>query len=260
MREIFGYVEKTKFETFSITHIIFIIALIILAVLIIVLTKNKNEKQRKVFRYWFAGALLVIELSHHIWKLAGGIYDITRNLPIHLCGVIIFLAIIMLINKNQTLYEIVYFLGIGGALQAILTPDTMYNFPHWMVFQGFLAHGGIIISALYMTFVENMRPKNAFSLVKIAILANIYVATVYFINMALDANYMLLMGPLENPTLVDILVDIFGEPPAHIIGLELIGAVTVLILYAPWFVKDMVEKYSKSSEKNKESVSVNPSK
>jgi hypothetical integral membrane protein (TIGR02206 family) len=256
MEEIFGHVQKTKFNTFSPAHFGFIIGLIIIAVLIIVLTKNKTEKQRRIFRYCFAGALFLIEISHHIWKLAGGIYDITRNLPIHLCGVIIFLAIIMLINKNQTLYEIVYFLGIGGAMQAIITPDTLYNFPHWIVFQAFLAHGGIVISALYMTFVEDMRPKSAFSLLKIALLANIYVVAVYFLNVALDANYMLLMGPLENPTLVNLLVDIFGKPPAHIIGLELIGAVTVLILYAPWFVKNMVEKYSTDTQKDKDSVFV----
>jgi len=65
----------------------------------------------------------------------------------------------MLVSKNYLVYEFAYFLGIGGALQALFTPDLgIYGYPHYRFFQTFISHGLIFTSAIYMTTVEGFRP------------------------------------------------------------------------------------------------------
>ena len=65
----------------------------------------------------------------------------------------------MLIFKNYTIYEFAYFMGIGGAIQALMTPDIgIYGFPHFRFFQTFISHGLLVTSAIYLTIVEGMRP------------------------------------------------------------------------------------------------------
>ncbi|GAB4481644.1 MAG: hypothetical protein OHK0031_03670 [Anaerolineales bacterium] len=38
-------------------------------------------------------------------------------------------------GEGIAIYELLYFMGIGGALQALLTPDVgIYGFPHYRYF------------------------------------------------------------------------------------------------------------------------------
>ena len=59
-----------------------------------------------------------------------GTWSIQEHLPLHACSVLIWLAGLMLIRKDYRIYEFAYLMGIGGALQALLTPDIgIYGFP-----------------------------------------------------------------------------------------------------------------------------------
>ncbi|MGA2504702.1 MAG: hypothetical protein ABSG01_11490 [Anaerolineales bacterium] len=65
----------------------------------------------------------------------------------------------MLIFKIYPIYEFVYFIGIGGAMQALLPPDTgIYGFPHYRIFQTMVSHGLLITSGICMTTVKGFRP------------------------------------------------------------------------------------------------------
>ena len=48
---------------------------------------------------------------------------IASDLPLHMCGFSVFATSWALLTRNQTVFELSYFWGFGGALQAILTPD-----------------------------------------------------------------------------------------------------------------------------------------
>ncbi|MBI5829406.1 MAG: TIGR02206 family membrane protein [Chloroflexi bacterium] len=84
---------------------------------------NSTPQSSRAFRYGLAAVLLVNELGWHLWHLFTGQWTIQTMLPLHLCSVMVFLSAFMLITKNYTLYEYLYFLGIGGAFRAVLTPD-----------------------------------------------------------------------------------------------------------------------------------------
>lgn len=140
----------------------------------------------------------------------------------------------MLIFKNYRIYEFVYFLGIGGALQSLLTPDAgIYGFPHYRIFQTMISHGLLVTSGIFMTTVKGFRPTWK-SILGMAIVANIYLVIIYFVNVTLGSNYMMLNGKPATASLLDAL----PVWPYYIPFLESIGVVTCLLLYAPFIIKD----------------------
>jgi hypothetical integral membrane protein (TIGR02206 family) len=218
-----------------------------LAVLVLLLAVNLalpglrgHAKARQYFRYGLAALLLVNEFAWHIWNAAVGQWTLQTMLPLHLCSVLVWTSAVMLLTQNYQIYELIYLMGIGGAIQAVLTPDLgVYGYPHFRFFQTFLSHGGIIVAALFMTLVEGLRPYWR-SLWRVFVVMNIYVAVVFVINLILGSNYLFIMHPPETPSLIDAL----GPWPWYLIPLELIGVVTCLVLYMPFAIKDWLASRS----------------
>ncbi|MGN7295702.1 YwaF family protein, partial [Ferdinandcohnia sp. SAFN-114] len=176
--------------------------------------------------------LLASELSLYIWYLKTGVWDPVDSLPFQLCSISLFLSIIMLLTRKFFLFEITYFLGIGGALQAMLTPELAYDFPHYRYFHFFLAHIAIILASLYMIWYENCRP--AFTSIWKAFAAlNVIAIVVFFINKATGGNYMFLARKPINPSLIDFL----GPYPWYILSLEIVALFMFFILYLPFIRK-----------------------
>jgi hypothetical integral membrane protein (TIGR02206 family) len=196
--------------------------------------KEKDEIARRKIRWTMAIILWINELGWHIWNASIGQWNIQTMIPLHVCSVLVWLGGVMLVTKNYTIYEFTYFMGIGGALQALLTPDLgIYGFPHYRFFQTFISHGLIVTSAIYMTTVEGFRPTWK-SIGRVFVGMNIYMLIVFFINQAIGSNYMFIAHKPETASLLDVL----PEWPWYIIYLELIGMLTCLILYIPFIVKD----------------------
>lgn len=196
--------------------------------------KNSNEETRRKVRWTIAIVLWINEIGFHLWNAAVGQWNIQTMLPLHVCSVLVWLGGVMLVTKNYNIYEFAYFMGIGGALQALLTPDLgIYGFPHYRFFQTFISHGLIVTSAVYMTTVEGFRPTWK-SFKRILIGMNIYLFIVFFINLGIDSNYMFVAHKPETASLLDVL----PAWPWYILWLEAIGLLTCLILYVPFIIKD----------------------
>jgi len=192
-----------------------------------------DERQKKIFRYFTAVFLIVDELSWHAWAAYWDIWNINFMLPLHLCSLMVWLSAWMLFTKNYRIYEFVYFLGIGGALQALLTPDAGgYGFPHFRAFQTFIAHGLLVVIPLYMTVVEGFRPTLQ-SLKRVFIWTNIYAFPVFFLNLWIGSNYLFIAQKPEFPTLLDLL----APWPWYVIQLEAVGLAILFVLYLPFLIK-----------------------
>ena len=222
------------FELFGTWHLV---ALSVIALLNIGMLgfKKSSARTHTIVRWTMAIILWGDEASWHIWNAYWGHWNVQTMLPLHLCSVLIWLAGFMLVFKNYRIYEFVYFLGIGGALQALLTPDAgIYGFPHYRIFQTMISHGLLVTSGIFMTTVEGFRPTWK-SILRVAIVANIYMVIIYFVNVALGSNYMMLNGKPATASLLDVL----PAWPFYIPFLELIGMVTCLLLFTPFIIKDL---------------------
>jgi len=194
--------------------------------------RNSNEKTKFSIRWILAIFLWLDEIAWHIWNIATGRWSIQFMLPLNICSVFIWLSGLMLISKNYKIYEFAYFLGIGGGIQYLITPDLgIYGFPHFRFFQTFISHGLLITAPIYMTIVEGFRPTWK-TIVRVIFWANIYMVIIFLINFSIGSNYLMINSKPSTTSLFDIL----PSWPYYIIFMELIGMATFLILYIPFIL------------------------
>jgi hypothetical integral membrane protein (TIGR02206 family) len=180
--------------------------------------------------------LIFLVLTFIAWSVITGEWSLTYSLPLHLCDAAMILAAVMLVNRNHLLFEITYFWGLGGSLQALLTPDLVdYSFPHFLYIQFFAAHAAIIIAVLYMVFAEDCRPFHI-SIWKVLAVTNAYMLLVAPINLAVDGNYLFICHKPAGATIMDYL----GPWPWYILSLELVAAAVFYICYIPFALKDFL--------------------
>lgn len=198
-----------------------------------------GEKEQKTIRIVLAIALAVNEIGLHIWSAYWGIWNIQTMLPLHLCSVMVWITVYTALTDNRSLYEFCYFLGIGGALQAFLTPAdaAMYDIPHYRIMQTLIAHGLLITIPIYMTVVEGFRPTLA-SFKRIFIWTNIYMVVIFFLNRVIGSNYLFIAQKPPSPTLMDAL----SPWPWYIPQLEVVAFAMLFILYIPFLIKDRFAK------------------
>lgn len=231
--------DGPPFVLFGTAHLIALVIITLFCFSFLYFRTVWGEKERKVVRWIFAIAIVVNELSLHVWSAYWGIWNIQTMLPLHMCAILIWLSSYMLVTRNYSIYEFVYFMGFGGAMQAVLTPAdaAAYNFPHFRILQTFIAHGLLINIAIYMTVVEGFRPTLQ-SFKRVFIWTNIYMIPVFLINLAIGSNYLFVAGKPNFPTLLDML----APWPWYIIELEAIGFAIFFLLYLPFLIRDLQQK------------------
>ena len=207
------------FQLFSTGHLIAIAVIILVNLSFIWLRKSKDQKLKDRVRYTITALLIISEGSWHIWNIAIGEWTIQTHLPLHLCAVLVWTSLIMLLTKNYQIFEFAYFLGIAGASQAVLTPEAgIYGFPHYRVLQTLTAHGSIFTAAIFMTVVEGYRPYWS-SFKRVFIWTNIYMVIVTGINVLIGSNYLYTLHKPNTASLMDFL----GPWPWYLISLELVA-------------------------------------
>jgi hypothetical integral membrane protein (TIGR02206 family) len=221
------------FEFLGGAHLAALLFLVLLNVFLLRF-KNADEKTLSRVRWTLALILWGNEVAWHAWNYAVGRWTIQEMLPLHLCSILVWLGALMLVTRNYRIYEFMYLMGIGGAVQALMTPDLgIFGFPHFRFFQTFISHGLIVTSAIYMTAVEGFRPTWG-SVWRVALWMNLYMIPVFFLNQAIGSNYLMINHKPPTASLLDLLPDW----PVYILYMEALGLVTVLLLYSPFAIKD----------------------
>ncbi|MBP1992319.1 YwaF family protein [Paenibacillus eucommiae] len=227
---------------FSTTHWVTIILIffIILSLYVFRRPIRSNPSLKKGVKAAILGSLVVPEVMLHIWYISNGIWDSSYSLPLELCSFSLFAGILLLLRPHQLLYEFVFFAGVSGAFLAIVTPNLDYPFPHFRFSHFFIVHMGIILAAMYMSWIEQLRPTWK-SIPRTMILINLFVVLVIGMNLLLDANYMFLM---RKPSTVS-LIDVLGPHPYYLISEEFVALLFFTLIY---FFFYQVPKYFKKRE------------
>ncbi len=223
--------QLLPFIFYSVSHWAALFIIASACVLLFLLRKSmKQQKKANLYRYGLAGLLLSIDILLNIWYGTTGHWDMSHTLPLHLCSLTLLLCIIMLITRSYALFEFNYFAGIGGALQALFTPAAILSgFPHFTYYYFFIAHGGIIVSCLFMVWVYNYRP-TLLSMGRTLIYLNLLMIPIAVINIYTGGNYLFIMRKPSDPSLIDVL----GPWPWYILSMEAAAAVVFFILYVPF--------------------------
>jgi len=230
--------QGPAFEFLGTAHLAALVFLVLLNLYLIGF-RNSSDGTKAALRWILALILIVNEVAWHYWNYVVGTWTIQTMLPLQLCSVFVWVGAWMLMTKSFRIYEFMYLLGIAAAIQALATPDLgIYGFPHFRFFQTFISHGLIVTSAIYMTVVEGFRPTWK-SMIRVFIWTNVYTLIIFFINNYLGSNYLMINHKPDLPSLLDLL----PPWPIYILYMELIGIVSMLLLYLPFVIKDWRNSY-----------------
>ncbi len=233
-RDYFAYEYRgAPFVLFSPSHLAVLAALLVFGMFVLRFRGADAATRRRV-RIALILAMLITELSWHVWSYATGTWTLQKQLPLHACSVLIWVAIYTLITRDQVTYEYVYLLGIGAPLQALLTPDAArFGLPHFRAFQTLGAHGLLIIAVLFLTLVEGLRPRPG-AVRRVVLGALVYMAAVTGVNLAVGGNYMYTLGKPPTASLLDVL----GPWPWYLVPMIGMGVLVCLLMYLPFWWAD----------------------
>ncbi|WP_203249131.1 YwaF family protein [Sporosarcina beigongshangi] len=206
----------TSFVMFSVAHIA-VIAVLFLAIVALLIGRKKGPVPQKVERL-FALSLLAMEVLYHVWMMTTGRWTLASSLPLELCSISLLVTIVLLWTGNKHLTDFAFFAGIGGAIQAMATPVLDLGFPHFRYFHFFYTHIGIIVTALYFTWMKGYRPTFK-GVVKTMVVLNLLLPLLFTVNYLFQGNYLFLREKPYNGSLLDFL----GPYPWYILSLEAVA-------------------------------------
>lgn len=226
--------EGGTLEVFSAPHLIALfIVFLLCAALAACRGFFKKEMSKKAFRYIFAAFIALQQASIYIWYAVSGEWSFQFTLPLQLCDLSLFLSIAVLLTKHQLLFELLYYWGMGGAIQAILTPAIGgHTFPHFVFYQFFVSHCAILLSCIYMIAVEKFTPSPQ-SVLRTFIITNLYAFFILPVNHFTGGNYLFLSWKPVGGSLLDFL----GPWPWYILSLEVVALLFYSLLYLPFAIK-----------------------
>ena len=224
--------QGPAFELFGAGHLIALVLVGAVVACLIWGRRNPDDKFRRRARLVIAGIMILNEIGWHYWNIAGGVWNLEEHLPLHATSLSIWGSIFVILTRNYRVYEIIYFIGIAGAVQALVTPSAgEYGLPHYRAFQTLVSHGMIVIAMVYMTSIEGFRPTLA-SIWKTMLAINVYLFLVTAINLVLGSNYMYTLAKPSTASLFDL----FGPWPWYLVAAEFIALAMFSLLYLPFAI------------------------
>ena len=226
----------TPFELFGTVHLITIAVVIITSIFLPKFYKNKSDHQISMMKKIIAGVIaahVIISPYKDLFLLANP-YDWRETIPLHMCDLSEIFLIWFLLGGPRILYICAFFWGLGGATMAILTPDISHHDLDYIFFM--IGHGMIIVGIMYATVSLGNRPYAKDILKVSAITAFILLPIVYVINLMLGdpANFWYLMAKPDGASLMDV----FPEPPLHLLVTTPLAIAVFYLIYLPYFIKD----------------------
>ena len=230
----------TPFELFGTVHLITIAVVIITSIFLPKFYKNKSDHQISMMKKIIAGVIaahVIISPYKDLYLLANP-YDWRETIPLHMCDLSEIFLIWFLLGGPRILYICAFFWGLGGATMAILTPDISHHDLDYIFFM--VGHGMIIVGIMYATVTLGNRPYAKDIATVALITALVLLPIVYVINLLLGepANFWYLMSKPAGASLMDM----FPEPPYHLLVTTPIAITLFYLIYLPYFIKDRVAK------------------
>lgn len=170
------------------------------------------------------GAWILLLMIQRAWAPDVG-------LPLHLCDVATLLAAAALLTRRRTLVELTYFWACAGTLQALITPDVPQPYPSFVYFQYYLAHGLVVIAALFLVIGLRISPTRG-AVIRSAVLTAGYAAVVGVVDAITGGDYLFLRHPPPTPSLLDLM----GRWPWYLVASVALGTALFAGLNLPFWL------------------------
>lgn len=222
----------TAFQAGSRSHLAALAVTAIVTLLMLHLARRGCVRTTGVAEKLLA-AILVLQWPANVlvaWNME--LLSFANGLPCYMCDLAALIGAYALLTRHRFACEILYFWGLAGTLQGLITPALTVDWPHPRFLAFFALHSGVVISALYVVFGLGLVPRKGAVARAMGCLA-VYAVIAALVNLAAAAdraNYGFLCRKPDNPSLLDHL----GPWPWYVGSLGLVALVIFTLLDVPF--------------------------
>ncbi len=228
---LFGIFTKTdKFEPFGQEHFLALFFFFCVGLVSIWIGRNKLDyRQQTLFGTALALCVTVAVIGRMLLTIYTGEFGIKSELPLHVCRVLGLTIPFAMYSRSRKWLGVFYFMILAGTLQANITPDIDFDFPHYGYFTYWLMHSMLVILPLYAVFVYGHR-YNIKDLWRAFVVTNVFMVIITLINFMIGSNYMYTL----NKPPVQSMLDYMGPWPWYILAGELVALILFFLFYLPF--------------------------
>ena len=228
--------ETTRaFQAFGADHLAAIVLTVALPFLLAAIARRTDSKlfDRAVI-FGLSGLLIANYIGYLLFIRGKGDLTWQAMLPMQMCDWAVAVVIVALLTSNHRWFEVAYFWGLGGTLQAVLTPDLRFAFPDVRFISFFVAHGIIIVAVGYLMLTRRLRPYPV-SIVRVFAWSEVYFVVAMIVDHFTQVNYGYLLHKPEAFSLLSYLSD---SRPLYLLQMHGLALVFFGVLYLPWAAVD----------------------
>ncbi len=233
---------------FSENHIILLIACVVIVTVSTLLSVKYKLSSKKASIIFFVICCIsetIKDLYNIIPSAYGGYILDPYDIPFHLCSIVIFAMLFIVVTKNDEKREhiktAVVVIGIIAPVLALLLPTEGVDFTKAITYQYFIYHCALSWYAIHLIITKQVKFGLKEYIRDLGYLGITTVALLY-LNSALSAygvNYCFLREPpLEGLPLLNL----DHGWTVYFLTLVLIGVVSVTIVHLPGIIKEIKKK------------------
>lgn len=232
--------SDAAFQPFGFAHLFIILLTVVLSLgLALIYRRFPSKRFDLVVRLGLMAALIVNYFCYAGYLWQHEIFEWEHALPFQLCDWTMAAVLVALLTGGRVAWlEVAYFWGIGGSLQAIITPNLQVNFPDIRFLSFFLEHCGIVIGIVYLMITRSFRPTLG-SVWRTLVWSEIYLVAAFGVDLATGANYGFLMQKPQAASLLSLLSD---WRPLYILQMNGLALIFFAVLYAPFAFFDLARR------------------
>src|SRR5207247_5490600 len=225
-----------EFQPYGLPHFTVIFLTIVLPfALAAIVRRSKSQRLEKSIIGVLSAVLILNYVIYLIFIRSRGLVDWRQMLPMQMCDWGMVVVIVAMWTGNQRWFEVAYLWGIGGTLQAVLTPNLRFGFPDWRFISFFTSHCGIIVGVIFLMLTRRYRPYPV-SIVRVWLWSEFYFVVTLIVDELTGVNYGFL---LHKPEAFSILSFLSESRPIYLLQLNGVALLFFLALYAPFAIFDL---------------------
>ena len=228
-----------EFHPFGLPHLTVIFLTIVLPFALAALVRRtRSTGLEKIIIEILSAVLILNYVVFLVFIRSHEIVDWRQMLPMQMCDWGMVVVIVAMWTGSQRWFEVAYFWGIGGTLQAVLTPNLRYGFPDWQFISFFTSHSGIIVGVVFLMLTCRYRPY-PMSIVRVWLWSEFYFVVTLIVDLVTGFNYGFL---LHKPEAFSILSFLSDSWPLYLLQMHGVALLFFLVLYAPFAVFDITKR------------------
>src|SRR6202040_3747900 len=235
-----GMNTTPQFHAYGFAHLTVIFLTITVPFLLAAIVRRSKSQRTEHVIIVALSVLLVLNYAGYLIfvRYRGGIVSWQQMLPLQLCDWGMVVVIVAMLTENQRWFEVAYFWGIGGTLQAVLTPNLRFGFPDFRFLSFFISHCGIIVGVVFLMLVRQYRPY-PMSIVRVFLWSELYFVVTLMAAPYTGYNYGFL---LHKPEAFSILSFLSDSRPLYLLEMQGVALLFFLGLYTPFAIVDLVRR------------------